>query len=288
MQASVPDRSLVVVADDFGLGPATSEAILELGGRGKVAAAVLLVNSPHAADAVACWRRHGGPACVALGWHACLTLDRPILPPARLPSLVRADGSFHGLGAFLLRLFTRRVRRDEVRTELAAQQARFIALTGGPPALVNGHHHIQALPVVSRALAEVLTGRPYVRRVCETPGLLACVPGSRLKRLFLSTCGRRSAAVYGRAGFPGNDVLAGVGALPDLSRLERWLRRCPGSVVELMVHPGRDEDEARRDTGMSPGERERQFRLLDAWDLDGFCRDAGLAGGSRCIASASA
>jgi hypothetical protein len=207
-----------------------------------------------------------------------------------VPSLVRADGSFHGLGGFLLRLVAGLVRADELRAELDAQHARFVELTGQPPALVNGHHHVHVLPVVRRVLAEVLAGRPYVRRVCETPRLLATVPGGRLKRLFLSACGRRSAAILRRAGFPGNDVLAGLtgpSGLPERAGLERWLERCPG-VVELMVHPGADEEAAQRDMGMSPPERERQFRLLHGWDLAGFCRATGRTGGSRCIASASA
>ena len=32
-----------------------------------------------------------------LGWHPCLTLDRPVLPRARVPSLVD-DGRFRPLG----------------------------------------------------------------------------------------------------------------------------------------------------------------------------------------------
>src|SRR5690349_18375441 len=46
-------RQLLVIADDFGIGPETSHAILDLGRRGRVGGTVLLVNSPHAAEAVA-------------------------------------------------------------------------------------------------------------------------------------------------------------------------------------------------------------------------------------------
>src|SRR5947209_16873441 len=90
-------RFLVVTADDFGIGPATSRGILDLAARGKVTGTVLLVNSPHAAEAVRDWRRAGGPGRLDLGWHACLTLDRPVLPPRQVPSLVRPDGTFLSL-----------------------------------------------------------------------------------------------------------------------------------------------------------------------------------------------
>ena len=105
-------RSLVVVADDYGIGPDTSRGILELAARGTITGAVLLVNSPYAAEAVRAWRSSGVP--VELGWHPNLTLDRPVAPAARVPSLVGPDGCFWPLGRFLARLLTFRVRAAEV------------------------------------------------------------------------------------------------------------------------------------------------------------------------------
>src|SRR5262249_60479832 len=78
-------RYLIVAADDFGIGPATSQGILDLAVLGRVTATVLLVNSPYAEPAVRAWRQAGQP--VELGWHPCLTLDRPVLPPEIVPSL---------------------------------------------------------------------------------------------------------------------------------------------------------------------------------------------------------
>src|SRR4051812_21166676 len=97
-------RLLLVTADDFGIGPETSRGILELAARGVVTATALLVNSPHAEDAVHAWRRAGGPA--DLGWHPCLTLDRPVSPPGRVPSLVDAHGRLWPLCRFLRQLLT--------------------------------------------------------------------------------------------------------------------------------------------------------------------------------------
>ena len=104
-------RPLVVVADDFGIGPETTRGILDLAAEGRISATVLLVNSPHAESAVAAWNRIHRP--VEVGWHPCLTLDRPILPADRVPSLVDADGSFPSLGGFIRRVCTGRVRAGE-------------------------------------------------------------------------------------------------------------------------------------------------------------------------------
>ena len=89
-------RKLVVVADDFGIGPETDRAILELARDGLVTSTVLMVNSPHAEAAIAAWNRFGRP--VELGWHPVLTCDSPILPAEQLPSLVDSEGQFRPLG----------------------------------------------------------------------------------------------------------------------------------------------------------------------------------------------
>ena len=259
-----PARQLVIVADDFGIGPATSRGILDLAERGHITATVLLVNSPHAEESVLQWHRVGGPALVELGWHPCLTLDRPLLPPCRVPSLVRADGSFLSLGQLLCRLLTGRVAEPQVRAELRAQYDRFRQMTGRPPRVVNGHHHIHVLPGITRSLIDVLSQQhssPYVRRVVETVAMLRAEDRARGKRLFLATLGRRSTPALSNAGFPGNDVLVGITDPHGLAwpneekageRLCRWLRAAPGTVVELMCHPGRHDKAARRCDEPSP------------------------------------
>src|SRR6476620_5162227 len=83
------NRRLVVIADDFGIGSATSQGILDLAEAGVISGTVLLVNSPHAEADVAQWRKRGTP--VPLGWHPCLTLDRPVLPTRKVKSLVNTD-----------------------------------------------------------------------------------------------------------------------------------------------------------------------------------------------------
>src|SRR5437763_6300826 len=98
-------RQLVVIADDYGIGPATSRGILDLAADGLVTGAVLLVNSPYAAEGVRAWRQAGTP--MELGWHPCLTIDAPVLPARDVPSLVGRDGRFHSLGR-LMRRFTAR------------------------------------------------------------------------------------------------------------------------------------------------------------------------------------
>lgn len=235
-------RQLVVVADDLGIGPETDRGILELAVEGRITGTVLLVNSPHAPEAVAAWNRAGRP--VELGWHPALTLDRPILPPDRVPSLVDSKGNFHPLGRFLRRMLLGRIRESEAFDELAAQHDRFVQLVGEGPRLVNTHQHLSVFAPVTAALREVLLRsgrRPFVRRVREPWNTLLGICGARLKRLMLNRRGRRQAQQLERDGFPGCDWLAGITDPPftaDPLFHRHWLTRIPGQTVELMCHPG--------------------------------------------------
>lgn len=275
------DRLLLVTADDFGIGPETTRGILDLAERGVVTSTVLLANSPFAEDAVRQWR--AGSRSLELGWHPCLTLDSPLLPPDRVPSLIGVDGRFHPLGQFLIRLAFGRIDALEVEAELRAQLERFVELVGRPPVNVNAHHHVHVFPRVGAALARVLAGiatRPFLRRVSEPLRTLFRVPGARLKRAFLWSLGRRRALA-----FSGNDVLIGITDPPrvhDPRFFARWLSEARGQYVELCCHPGypdrtltdRDPDPAQR--------RSREQELLAAAEF----LDAVRAAGFRLVSAA--
>jgi len=277
-------RYLVVTADDYGIGPATTHGILDLAAQGLVTCSVLLVNSPYAEQAVRAWRQ-AGPS-LELGWHPCLTLDRPLLAADQVPSLVGADGCFHALGRFLRRLLLGRIASAEVEAELRAQFTRFVELVGQPPTVVNSHHHVQVFAPVGAILTELLARRPplpYVRRVREPWSLLLRVPGARCKRLLLSTLGRGNAARQELAGLAGNDWLAGVTDPPwvaDPDFLARWLTQMPGRVVELTCHPGYyDATLVGRDCTRDDGQLERRVRelhLLRQANYREACRRAGF------------
>jgi predicted glycoside hydrolase/deacetylase ChbG (UPF0249 family) len=236
------DRSLLVTADDFGIGPATSQGILDLAAEGLLTGSVLLVSSPHAQAAVDAWRRSGEPC--ELGWHPCLTLDQPLTPARVVPSLVDGQGRFWPLGSFLRRLWLGRIRPVDMETELRAQYERFRDLVGRPPLLVNSHHHIQVFPPIGSILGALMASQqpvPYLRRVQEPRRTLYGIPGARPKRLLLSFFGKREAREQARRHLRGNDWLIGITnpeQVTDPHFLSRWLARVPGAVVELTCHPG--------------------------------------------------
>jgi predicted glycoside hydrolase/deacetylase ChbG (UPF0249 family) len=277
-------RNLLVIADDYGIGPETSRGILELADRGVVTGAVLMVNSPHAADAVRCWRSSGTP--LELGWHPCLTMDAPIAPIARVPNLVRPDGTMWPLGPFLKRLLLGHIPPVEIEAELRAQYARFLDLVGSSPMVVNSHQHVSLFGPVGNILLDVLSRwkpLPYLRAVREPYGMLLRIRGARIKRAVLNWCGRRHARKAERAGFPGPEWLAGItdpAWVRDPQFFARWLTRIPGRTVELACHPGYwDDTLVGRDCKAGDGLQQRRVDELHLLKQPTFleaCTNAGF------------
>jgi predicted glycoside hydrolase/deacetylase ChbG (UPF0249 family) len=282
-------RFLVIIADDFGIGSETSRGILELAARDLVTGTVLLVNSPHAEQAVRAWRQSGSH--LEVGWHPCLTLDAPIAPASRVASLLGSDGRLLSLRQFLARLYLDQICPRQIETELHAQYDRFLELVGQPPSLVNSHHHVSLFPPIGAILRAVLKSRgaplPYVRRVQEPWSMLCRISGARRKRTLLTLLGRQDARHQVYEGFPGNDWLAGIidpKSLSDPGYFARWLALVPGRIVELACHPGHwDTTLIGRDCSEHDGLLQRrvdelrlvqQANFLEACRLAGFTRIA--------------
>jgi hypothetical protein len=94
------------------------------------------------------------------------------------------------------------------------------------------------------------------------------IPGARFKRSLLSFLGDGNARRQRRAGFPGNEWLAGITDPPyvaDPYFFTRWLARIPGQVVELTCHPGYlDTTLIGRDCTVTDGQMKRRAR---EWQL---------------------
>jgi predicted glycoside hydrolase/deacetylase ChbG (UPF0249 family) len=278
----IASRTLLVIADDYGIGLRVSDAILELAVAGRVTGTALLVNAPHADAAVGAWRRAGMP--VEMGWHPNLTLDAPLLPPNRVPSLVRPDGAFWPLGTFLRRCWLGRVNPAEVEAELHGQLQRFRNLVGRPPGFVNTHQHIGLFQPVAGILERLVRDQrplPYVRRVREPWATWRRVPGARIKRMVLDRLGRWQSRRLDGCGFPGNDWLAGITDPPatdDPQFFTRWLHYMPGDVVELMCHPGADDAALHSRTGETPAMLRRRVRERELLELPSFLEAVRAAG----------
>lgn len=283
-------RSLLIIADDIGIGPNTTTGILQLASHGIVTGSALLVNSPYAVDAVRKWRQLG--STLEIGWHPNLTLDSPLSYPSQASSLIRADGTFWPLSAFLKRWFLGLLDPQEVERELRLQLERFVTLVGHAPTFVNCHQHVGLFAPIGEILLRILAElpvKPYVRRIQEPWPMVRTLPGARAKRVFLGWLGRRLSRCQEAHGFPGNDWLAGITkpeCVLDPEFFARWLESMPGEVVELMCHPGRlDPTLVGRDCTDSDGLLQQRVNEL-RWLREPAFMEAVESAGFRLVAPA--
>lgn len=238
-------RFLVVVADDFGIGPGTSQAILELGQLGRVTGTTLLVNSPFAGEAIEGWKAAGKP--LDMGWHPNLTLDRPVSNVRDCSSLVDREGKFCQLPVFLKKVHLGQIKEDEVERELRGQLNLYREMVGDWPQLINSHQHCSLFGSVDRALTRIIGEfpiKPWVRRVREPWSSWFKLPGGRIKRLWLGYLGRRQGRKLDAIGIPGPMWMLGLtdpDCLEDDDFFVRWIRSARGGRVELMCHPGYED-----------------------------------------------
>jgi chitin disaccharide deacetylase len=275
---------VILTADDFGLSPEVNEAVERAHREGVLTAASLMVGERAAPDAVEVARRNPG---LAVGLHLTLADGAPVLPPERIPALVRSDGRFRddmaGVG---LLLAASTAARAQLRAEVAAQVEAFRA-TGLACDHLNAHKHFHMHPVIAAAAFRAArdAGIRAVRVPWEPPALVRAVePGSRAApralRPFAALL-RRSAARHGLAAPDRVVGLAWSGAF-TANRLASLLPRLPAGSTEIYLHPASRDGFA----GGAPGYRhaEELAALLDP-RVRAAC--AGLAsGGYRAMLSA--
>ncbi|MDE2148586.1 MAG: hopanoid biosynthesis-associated protein HpnK [Gammaproteobacteria bacterium] len=220
-------RGLIFTADDFGLHPAVNEAVERAHRDGVLTTASLMVAAPAAADAV---ERAGRLQRLRVGLHLVLADGVPMLPRAKIPELVDAQGRF---GSAMARDGFRFFFLPRVRRQLAAEiRAQFEAFAATRLALdhVNAHKHSHLHPTV---LSQVLSiGREFgltAIRLPAEPGMPAPL------RPWIALMRRR----LDRAGIAHNDRVFGIaqsGAMDETALLAILDRLQPG-VTEIYCHP---------------------------------------------------
>jgi predicted glycoside hydrolase/deacetylase ChbG (UPF0249 family) len=227
-------KRLAVCADDYGQGSAVDRGILALAAQGRVTALSALVTAPRWAEA--------GPALrdvpADAGLHFNLTEGEPLSAALR-----RHWPRFPSLGSVIAQAFLRRLPAA-VADEFQAQLQRFVAVTGRPPAFIDGHQHVHALPGVRpHALAAARSLGVPLRNTGRLPG-----QGFAFKRRVIEACGGRALAAEMRASHVASaTALVGVyGFDPraDYRALMRgWLAAAPDGAL-LFCHPALGEPDA--------------------------------------------
>ncbi len=221
-------KQVIFTADDFGLCPEVNAAVEKAHREGVLSAASLMVAAPAADDAVERARRLPR---LKVGLHLTLVDGRPLLPAAKIPSLVDASGNFQTnlVGAGVRWFFSNAARRDlkkEIRAQFEAFRATGLALDH-----VNAHNQMHPHPTVLGIMLDLLrefglnTIGVRVPREPPQPGLA----------LWLWLMRRRLKNAHVRI----NDALVGLRDTGHLTedRVLSALDKLQDGVSEFYFHP---------------------------------------------------
>jgi predicted glycoside hydrolase/deacetylase ChbG (UPF0249 family) len=261
-------QRLIVNADDFGLTPGVNRAIVELHSAGLVTSTSLMARASATEEAI---ELALVTSSLGVGCHIVLIDGEPVSPPERIPSLVDLQtGRFlPTLSAFLLRLFTGRIRSEEIEAEAAAQIAR-LQRAGVRLTHIDTHKHAHIFPAVLRPVlhAAHAAGIRAVRFPFEPEWALRASIGASLSRVaevtMLRRLARRSRRVLAEEGFASTDgtiAIAGTGTL-DAGAIRSLLRQIPAGTWELVTHPGYDDADLARVHTRLRASRDVERRVL--------------------------
>lgn len=217
----MPDKPLILTADDFGRSAAVNAAIGRWARAGAITQASLMVNEPHAGEAVAIARSIPD---LRVGLHLTLC-DGLASDGTPLPRSAAWAG---------LRYAFSPPCRAWLRLEVAAQFQRFREF-GLPATYWDGHAHLHLHPAIHRiALPLALRhGFTFTRLVREPgpPALLPCI----------FACLSENAAPRLRAagvGFPDRTFGLRKTGRVDAAEFERAFAHARDGLTEIYFHPG--------------------------------------------------
>lgn len=236
--ASAGRRLVVVNADDLGLHEDINRGIREAHQKGIVTSASLAACGRAFHDALEVL--HACPG-LGVGIHLTLIEEEPLCKPEQIPSLLGADGRFHGsYRRFAKRIFWGEIWPDELRRELNAQIQRAFD-SGIQPSHLDSHQHVHMLSPVWQVVAELAHGYhiPFIRIPSFQP-VWVCAKDSweyvsRIGLNALSWFRRRQSRAFKMADFTAGLHLSGRLKESDLLKVIQTLR--PG-LCEIVVHPG--------------------------------------------------
>ncbi len=260
----------LALADDCGISPGATDAILRCVDAGSLDGASVMAGAPRAREAARSLARRSA----LVGVHLNLLEGRCVAPAGEVPLLVDARGNFrHSLGSLwaALTLASRGSRASlaaQIAREWQAQADLVREAAGrkesGGAVYLDGHLHVHVLPALRPILLELAESFPvcHVRIPIEPrhmppapPALLAV--GS-VRRELLRAWAAPLRLLLEQRGIPSPEVFIGAfcsGAM-NAPRLEAGLARAARSVssnapaeatVEIMFHPGGFSPEERAD-----------------------------------------
>lgn len=234
----------ILTADDYAMTDGVSRSIEALAHMRRLSATSAMTTMPDWPDAAR--RLRDFRDRLAVGLHLNLTLGAPA---GAMPRLC-AQGMFPSLQALMRAAVLGHLSPDEIRGEIQRQFDAFEQHFGFRPDHVDGHQHVQVLPVVRQALIAEITARypdrpPLLRNPSDASSNVLARGLAGAKTLLVKVLAAGFARGGRGRGVPVNSRFAGFSAfdmsVPYKAELAAALGRSDGTGggwMIIMCHPG--------------------------------------------------
>lgn len=227
-------KSIILCADDFGLSPGISQAILTLVRKQRLSAVSCMVGFPafehYAEELLACKQE------TQTGLHFNLTEGHLLSEP---------DRPCFTLNHLIFKTQLRLLSSSLITKELHAQLDLYVQTMGELPDFIDGHQHVHHFPQIREVLLQVYEQRlkQHGTTIRSTYPALT-IPRYRFKAAVLAkTGGRHLSRELKKLNIPHNPVFSGVydfSPSSDYRSLFRtWLQGVSSNTL-IMCHPGED------------------------------------------------
>jgi chitin disaccharide deacetylase len=261
---------LIINADDLGFTSGVNRAIAKAHTDGVVTSTTLMANGPAFCEATEIAKQLPN---LSIGCHVVLIDGRPVLPPAKLPSLTQAERFRDNLKTFAGRALTGQFDEGEITAEATAQirkvQAAELCVSH-----LDTHKHTHIFPKVLRPLLQA-AAECGVRAVRNPFGPRLPLPLSQLLKRpnlwtgwaemrALGTLSGKFRKAVQRAGLITPDGTLGIevtGTL-DETLFTAIATDLPEGTWEFVCHPGYNDSDLQSAKTRLRESREIELRVL--------------------------
>jgi len=266
LKIMITKKNLSICADDFGITQKINKAIIDLIKAERITETSCIVLAKEfesgAKDLVKYKNKIG------IGVHLTLTDFKPL---TKISSLI-VNSKMVNIKNLLFKSINRNYSKDEITKEINFQLDEFEKIMGFSPNFIDGHHHVQQLPLIREILIKILQKRypnnlPWIRNTYENLIKILKRKISILKTISLSVMGNKMKKLTESNSIKSNDGFSGVYNFLIKEKYEYIFKNFIEDINNnhlVMVHPGvSDEILSKIDNVTISRDKEYDFLLSD-------------------------
>jgi predicted glycoside hydrolase/deacetylase ChbG (UPF0249 family) len=269
-------KYLIVSADDFGLLKSINEGIAKAYRDGIVTYLNLIPAGEAFANALEFVK---DARLEEMGAHLSLTQVRPLTDPARIPTLISKDKTFHrSYVQFLLNFFSGRIDTAHIYIELK-NQLEALKQAGIPITNLSSHEHIHMVPAILDIFIQLAKeyNIPSIRYLGSEKIIPPVTSKKIYKKFVLQVFAGKMAGDLQRSGVLFADNFLGFldsGALQE-ALLINMLGSLKSGTTELVCHPGLVSPEV-LDRCIFHANCETELHALTSRDVKDLVKEEGI------------